>query len=320
MSESPASDSSVKHNLFPDGNGAKFLEDRGDPPPWRDPRKPELSGNSHVVDDKVREAVRAAFYLRRPLLVTGDPGVGKSSLAKAIVNELGLDRLLSWPINSRTTLQNGLYSYDAVGRLNQSALNKSGGESDEMIGKYLSLGPMGTALVSSTKDRPRVLLIDELDKSDVDLPNDMLHILEEGYFTIPELARLSVKTVEIPLDGRESMVKITEGKVECQAAPFILMTSNGEREFPAAFNRRCLRLEVKKPNPDQLKEIVRLKLRSKAPSSEVLDKLYSQFEEAQRGGKQLATDQFLNAAFLISQGHFNLDQEAWRELIFRPLQ
>lgn len=124
--------------------------------------------------------VNAALYLRRPLLVTGNPGTGKTSLAYSVAYELDLGEVLYWPITTRTTLKDGLYNYDAVGRLQDAKLNPD--DSLNRIGKYITLGPLGTALLPS--ERPRVLLIDEIDKSDVDLPNDLLHVFENGEYTI----------------------------------------------------------------------------------------------------------------------------------------
>ena len=137
------------------------------------------------------EMVNAALYLRRPLLITGKPGTGKSSLAYAVARELNLGEVLYWSITTRTTLKEGLYTYDAIGRLQEVKQSQEKGEQvddPQKIAKYITLGPLGTALVQS--DRPRVLIIDEIDKSDIDLPNDLLTIFEEGRFEIPELARL----------------------------------------------------------------------------------------------------------------------------------
>ena len=165
------------------------------PPRWRsftgDPIEfSDLKGEKdpHYISSGEDEVtlVNAALYLRRPLLVTGKPGSGKSSLARAVAYELQLGQVLYWPITSRSTLLEGLYSYDAVGRLQEAHLLELEGEKcTPDIGKYIRLGPLGTALLPT--NQPRVLLIDEIDKSDIDLPNDLLHVFEEGQYEIPRV-------------------------------------------------------------------------------------------------------------------------------------
>ncbi|PSB65246.1 AAA family ATPase, partial [filamentous cyanobacterium CCP1] len=148
-------------------------------------------GETFQVRPEEVEMVNAALYLRRPLLITGKPGTGKSSLAYAVARELNLGEVLYWPITTRTTLKDGLYSYDAIGRLQEVKQSEAKGEQvddPQKIANYITLGPLGTALLPSS--RPRILIIDEIDKSDIDLPNDLLTIFEEGRFEIPELARL----------------------------------------------------------------------------------------------------------------------------------
>ncbi|MDX8031681.1 hypothetical protein SK803_15760 [Lentzea sp. BCCO 10_0856] len=195
--------------------------------------------------------VNAAIYLRRPLLVTGDPGTRKSSLAYLISRELGLGPTLRWPITSRTVLKDGLYLYDAIGRV-QAAANLDAGEGESGVGDYVHLGPLGTALLPC--DLPRVLLIDELDKGDIDLPNDLLNVFEEGEYDILGLVRLARKQADPPVftADRGGSAVVRNGAVRCRQFPIVIITSNGEREFPPAFLRRCLRLHFEAPDFDQL--------------------------------------------------------------------
>jgi MoxR-like ATPase len=147
----------------------------------------EDRGRPIQLSDEVQRAINSALILRRALLVTGKPGVGKSSLAYAVAYELRMGPVLKWPISSRSKVKSGLYEYDAVGRL------QAGGDAE--IGDFLRLGPLGSALYPTRW--PRVLLIDELDKGDIDLPNDLLNVLEDGHFEIPELARAKEQAVAV---------------------------------------------------------------------------------------------------------------------------
>lgn len=270
---------------------------------------------------KVVDMVNAALYLRRPLLVTGKPGVGKSTLAHAVAYELKLGPVLAWPITSRSLLQDVLYRYDAIGRFQQANLSKD--RNDQLaadIGRYIRLGPVGTALLPST--RPRVLLIDEIDKSDIDLPNDLLNIFEEGEFEIPELARLADELANIqvyPHDGQE-MVTIHRGRILCRAFPFVVITSNGERELPAPFLRRCLRLPIELPTENELAEIVAAHFGpADKAEAEQRSKLLEEFlAKRDIGGGHLATDQLLNAIYLVG-GKNNVDLESLADDIWKKL-
>ncbi|MGH3974567.1 MAG: AAA family ATPase, partial [Pseudonocardiaceae bacterium] len=224
------------------------------PPPWRNfnggplPERdvpPEDDGESerrlgsefHLcerdVDPHEVDMVNAALYLRRPLLVTGRPGTGKSSLAFRIARELRLGRVLRWPITSHTTLKLGQYGYDAIGRAVAAGTRQtvarwgrevSGRAVDSAtiadpvdqeppIGEFVRLGPLGTAFLPSRL--PRVLLIDELDKSEADLPNDLLSIFEDGEFAIPELERIRDRSPEVSVftDDPETTATIVGGRV-----------------------------------------------------------------------------------------------------------
>lgn len=278
-------------------------------PSWRDFRddpigaaaQQDLKGKNFNPPEEAVEMVNAALSLRRPLLITGNPGIGKSSLAYAVARELGLGRVLKWAITTRTTLKDGLYTYDAIARLQDAQASNKDNRLE--TGNYITLGPLGTAFVSS--NLPRVLLIDEIDKGDIDLPNDLLNLFEDGEFAIPELQRLELKepqvrTIDIDqIKGKQRKVVALDGVIRCRAFPLVIMTSNGERDFPPPFLRRCLRLRMPNPNPEELQVIVKMHLgESVAKQSEQLIQWFCQQIES---GGTLATDQLLNAIHIRTQ-------------------
>jgi MoxR-like ATPase len=263
-------------------------------------------GANYVCSPELAEAVNAALYLRRPLLLTGNPGTGKSTLIEAVARELRLGPVQRWAITSRSTLRDGLYSYDALGRLNERKPDVEA--ADEDVGRFVELGPLGTALYPTSW--PRALLIDEIDKSDLDLPNDLLNVFEEGEVNIPELTRHPRPKVEVRLWRSQRTVAIEKGKFVCRQFPFVVLTSNGERTFPGPFLRRCIQFTIPDPKIDQLKEIVTNRLGSVSPAA---DALIGEFDKMRAKG-DLATDQLLNAIFLTLDEKRPLSEETRRRL------
>lgn len=262
-----------------------------------------------LPDPTEADLVNAALLLRRPLLVTGRPGTGKSTLAYRISRELRLGRVLRWPITSHTTLRSGLYRYDAVGRIHAAATSDApdhAGAPDlkaptSDIGSFLELGPLGTALLPY--GLPRVLLVDEFDKSDMDLPNDLLDVFEAGEFTIPELARMRSHqpVVEVQSDDTDRTAFIENGRIRCREFPLVVITSNGEREFPPAFLRRCLHLHMEEPELDRLADIVAAHMGPRETDPRVAE-LIREFAERSTQESGLATDQLLNSVWLATSG------------------
>lgn len=187
----------------------------------------EFNSRSYVVSKELATAVNAAVTLEKPLLLKGEPGTGKTRLAEELAGALNTE-LLTWSIKSTTKAQQGLYEYDAVSRLRDSQL---GSDKVHDISNYIRPGKLWQAF---TAEKRPVLLIDEIDKADVEFPNDLLHELDQMAFHVYE----------------------TGEQVKAHVRPIVLITSNNEKALPDAFLRRCFFHYIQFPDEATLKQIV----------------------------------------------------------------
>jgi MoxR-like ATPase len=184
---------------------------------------------SYITSPELRHAVNVALAIERPLLVRGEPGTGKTLLAQAVSEDLGME-LLAWNVKSTSKAAEGLYVYDTVQRLQDS---RFGDHDVSDIRQYIKLGPLGRALTSEERV---VLLIDEIDKADLEFPNDLLHELDVMEFTVIE----------------------TGDSHRARQRPLVVITSNAEKELPDPFLRRCIFHYIEFPSEDLMAEIVRV--------------------------------------------------------------
>ncbi len=183
--------------------------------------------SSYVATDELTLAVNAAISLQRPLLIKGEPGTGKTRLAEEVAASLGMP-LLEWHIKSTTKAQQGLYEYDAVSRLRDSQL---GDERVKNISNYILRGMLWQAF---TAEQPVVLLIDEIDKADIEFPNDLLREIDRMEFFVYETREL----------------------IKARHRPIVFITSNNEKELPDAFLRRCFFHYIRFPDQETMERIV----------------------------------------------------------------
>ena len=185
--------------------------------------------DNYIVSPELRDAVNVAAALEKPLLVRGEPGTGKTVLAEAIAEALVMN-LITWNIKSTTQAQDGLYLYDTIQRLNDARF----GDNDVTdVSNYIKYGPLGSSFLAEQR---AVLLIDEIDKADMEFPNDLLHEIDRMSFTVQE----------------------TDESFTAKHRPIVIITSNAEKELPDAFLRRCVFHYIEFPEKELMEQIVRV--------------------------------------------------------------
>lgn len=283
-------------------------DDWPDPPAWRsfgggpdlpppqadDPYASVLLGDpAHPLPPVPEEVdrVNAALFLSRPLLVSGEPGTGKSALAYRISRELGLGRVLRWQITSLSTLHEGLYAGAA------------------------RLGPLGTAFLPHRT--PRVLLIDRLDRADIALPEDLCTVLTAGGFSLPDTAP-GDETRLAPDDDPAATVPLSGEVVRCHAFPVLIITTAGDRDLPYDLVSRCVSLRMPRPTPEFLRAVAAARFpdgdSARAPAPDVVDAFLERAADAEGP----VVERFLDALQLAVGGVLSAiaaDGRSWQEAV-----
>lgn len=238
------------------------------------------STGTYIASEELMSAVNVARALKKPLLIKGEPGTGKTMLAKAIAESLDMP-LITWNIKSTTKAQDGLYMYDTIQRLYDGQFGEEGVDD---ISRYIKLGKLGEAFNS---DEQVVLLIDEIDKADIEFPNDLLWELDQMEFYIHE----------------------TKETIKAKQRPIVIITSNAEKELPDAFLRRCIFHYISFPDRELMDEIVRTHFEKVDENilSEAMDVFY-QIRENREVKKKPSTSELIDWINALQLGGISADK------------